>query len=167
VCFLCFANGESYVPPGTNLIKRRYGLDRKDIRKIPHMKPLASIYSPGQCNSLYQLHCSTTFTFSIAAILRHGSKDAISTYITSVQDQSQREHEKRRKNALADGSNTYRIRSPAQLFLHDSKSSNPLRFHAIVAVPFLSHCSMIPEYGFHCKGCSNSNRLPLYWRGTC
>ncbi|KEY73448.1 hypothetical protein S7711_11089 [Stachybotrys chartarum IBT 7711] len=49
---------------------------------------------------------------------------------------------------------------------HDGHSGNPFRFVAIVRVPWLDRTASQGEveWGFHCLGCTKSNRLPLHFR---
>jgi hypothetical protein len=164
VCFLCLSEKPSYLPIGADLIKWRYGLDRRKIQILPHMKTLPGIYSPGERKFSRSI---TLFDFDSIlriAIEHHGSLDAVKGYIADIRNQMREEYASRRESALRAGSDLSRVRSPACLFPCDRKSSNPVRFVAVVTAPCLSKGSAKAEAGFYCKGCRNSNDLPRHWR---
>lgn len=166
ICFLCFSEKEEYFPLGAALIQRRYGLKKSQMEKVPHLKSLPGTYSSwgtklSKSTLLYDYR-----SIIQAAILHHGSRDAVLQYTTNVLKRLEMNAKTRREKVPREGSDPSPARMPAGLFPYDRKSSNPRRFVAVISLPCLVSAagSMTEELGFHCNGCSNSNERPFHWR---
>lgn len=164
VCFLCLSEADQYCPLGVDLIKRRYGLGPKAIQSLPRMRCVPGVYSPngGKIPRASAL-CDARSALQ-AAVTYHGSNDDVNTYIENSQAASMALHHRKTQEAAESSSRSSRLRKPATIFPFDRKSSNPLRFVAVIELPVISKTSKAVYWGFYCKACRNATRWPRHWR---
>nr|POE53538.1 hypothetical protein CFP56_28760 [Quercus suber] len=162
VCFLCLSEDESYLPLGLDTARRRYGLRREQIEKLPCMTIVLGTYSPGESTLSKPYVLYDYDSIVSAAALHHGSLEAANRHMSDSQAQMDEEHRLKCQSAIDQGLRAPRL--PPKLFPHDGRSRNPRRFATVVPTPYLDRRSMRLETGFHCAACKSNTRRPLHWR---
>lgn len=163
VCFLCFSQDKRYLPLRPGQACRKFGLERGIIQTLPCMRVIPGIYSPNEkkANETTLVDYESAFD---AGIARHGSSGAVDEFVAAVAAKKLQAHRMRVLQAQQSGSSR-RTRMPPVADPFDMKSANPLRFVAIVRVPWLNRTSQDGvEWGFYCVGCGRSSDFPLHWR---
>jgi hypothetical protein len=137
VCFLCLSVDKQYLPLRYSHAIRKFGLNRPILRTLPRMRSIPGTYSPNQKKVRTHLALVDSDCARRAGITLHGSVSAMEQYVSSMAAQD----------------------------AFDGKSGNPLRFMAIVRIPWLNKSSQELEWGFHCTGCQKSHySRPLHFR---
>lgn len=157
VCFLCLSENRVYLPVTPRKACREFGLSNDMVKTLPWMRVVPGIYSPNEKKAAK----STLVDYESCldtAIALHGSLTAMRKYVSDM--------EARKLPGLWTGglearSDTVRPLRAAPI---DGRSGNPLRFVAIVRMPWLNKESRQLEWGFHCVGCEKLSRPPLHYR---
>jgi hypothetical protein len=76
VCFLCLSNAEQYCPIGSDLMKRKYGLDNNTIQALPQMRCV-----PGVIHRISRVTCSLLSSFAIG---RNSPVGALKTIVSDL-----------------------------------------------------------------------------------
>lgn len=157
VCFLCLPENRLYLPVTSRKACREFGLSSDMVKTLPWMRAVPGIYSPSEkrafeCILVDYKSCLDT------AVALHGSLTAMRKYVSDTEARKLQEHRGAGQQAGSD-----RVR-PLQAVPIDRRSGNPLRFVAIVHMPWLNKGSRQLEWGFHCVGCEKSSRPPLHYR---
>ncbi|EHK41176.1 uncharacterized protein TrAtP1_004603 [Trichoderma atroviride] len=156
VCFLCLSKDKLYLPLTRRRVSRIFGLEPQMLAKIPHMRVMPGIYSPNERKAEQSVLVDYESALC-AGVTFHGSLDAMEKYVFHKEDQKV-------TAALKSGAIACRIPPPYLTDPYDGQSGNPLRFVAIVRVPWLNRALQEVEWGFHCIGCEKSSRPPLHYR---
>ncbi|KID86156.1 F-box domain-containing protein [Metarhizium guizhouense ARSEF 977] len=163
VCFVCFTQDKRYLPLRPNEACRRFGLKRAIIQTLPCMRVIPGIYSPNEKKATKTTLVDYESAFD-AGIARHGSLGAMDEFVAGVAAKKLQAYGRRVIQAQQSGSSR-RTRMPPLVDPFDASSGNPLRFVAIVRVPWLNRTSQDGvEWGFYCVGCARSIDFPLHWR---
>ena len=167
VCFLCLSEDKEFLPLKYSDAIRKFGVDRQIIGTLPHMRSIPGTYSPNEKICRAQLSLVDSGSARRAGIALHGSFSAVEQHVSDVAARKLQQYNKRAARATADGTGatSYRPRRARDKDLFDGQSGNPLRFMAIVRMPWLNRVSQKPEWGFHCIGCENCHySRPLHFR---
>ncbi|KAM3551760.1 hypothetical protein MY1884_007562 [Beauveria asiatica] len=139
VCFLCFSENERYLPLSFRRASRKFALINAVLDGLPNMRAVPGIYSPNENKFATRMALVDYEAARRAGIALYGSLTAM-------------------KRRVRDSGNE----SKADPF--DGKSGNPLRFAAIVQLPWLNRTTEIMDPGFHCLGCQRPRERPLHYR---
>ncbi len=130
------------------------------------MRSIKGTYSPGKKQIRQRLLLVDSESARRAGVALYGSSEAMDQYVSDVLAQDQQKYNKRISRASVERSGT-RIRQPRQPRVKDplDGEDNPLRFMAVVRMPWMNRDSPILESGFHCSGCRKSLRSrQRHWR---
>lgn len=167
VCFLCFSDNKKYLPLRYGHAIRKFGVNREVLNTLPCMRSIPGTYSPNEKKSNERLTLVDSESAYRAGIKLHGSLSSMEQYVSNTSAQKLQAFDRRTSQATAEGSGTTtrRLRRPRTEDLFDGRSGNPMRFMAIVRMPWLNRVSHKLEWGFHCIGCQNSHcSRPLHFR---
>jgi len=167
VCFLCFSEGKRYLPLRRSHAIRKFGVNRQILNTLPCMRSIPGTYSPNEKKCHERLALVDSESAYRAGITLHGSFSAMEQYVSNISAQKLQEFNRRTSQATAEGSRptARRLRPPRTEDLFDGRSGNPMRFMAIVRMPWLNKVSQELEWGFHCIGCQKFHRSrPLHYR---
>jgi hypothetical protein len=165
VCFLCLSEAKAYLPLPPKHAKWKFGLDDQAIKTLPRMRVIPGIYSPNERKIAPSVSVLVDYESALhAGCALHGSSAAMHQYVSDRNNRDRRAYFTKMAAARDSGSPTGHIRRPPLGDPFDGRSGNPLRFAAIVPVPWLSRSSHQAEWGFCCLGCKKSSRKPLHWR---
>ncbi|KAF2135474.1 uncharacterized protein K452DRAFT_293187 [Aplosporella prunicola CBS 121167] len=143
VCFLCLSEDGSYLPLRYSHAIKKFGITPQAVKTLPRMRSITGIYSPNEKKSHRRL-CLVDFETAFqAGIELHGSQEAMERCISSSAQEGA-------------GSTTHWGRRTRTKEPFDGKSSNVLRFLAIVYAPALNRVTLKLERGFYCIGCQRS-----------
>ncbi|OAA41891.1 hypothetical protein BBO_05250 [Beauveria brongniartii RCEF 3172] len=117
----------------------KFALINAVLDGVPSMRAVPGIYSPNEKKIATRMALVDYEAARQAGIALHGSLTAL-------------------KRRVRDSGNE----SKADPF--DGKSGNPLRFAAIVQLPWLNRTTEIMDPGFHCLGCQRARERPLHFR---
>ena len=129
VCFLCFTKKPRYLPLRHGHAIRKYGITSGIIETLPRMSSVSGTYSP--CSREVPERVSLVDSESVrqAGITLHGSLEAMKQYVADQR------HELKPEEII------------------DGQLGNPLRFVAVVRLPWFDQTRQELNWGFHCKGC--------------
>jgi hypothetical protein len=164
VCFLCLSQDRLYLPLSPRRATWKFGLDSRIISTLPHMRVIRGIYSPNEKKVGAPSVLVDYGSALRAGISLHGSLSAMNKYVADMEAQKLQAYNARVAAVQQSGSSRGRMRQPRTLDPFDAQSGNPLRFVAIVRVPWLRRTLQKLEWGFHCVGCEKSCRPPLHYR---
>ncbi|KAF1916784.1 hypothetical protein BDU57DRAFT_587687 [Ampelomyces quisqualis] len=167
VCFLCFSEEDKYLPLRHGHAIRKFGVNRSVLKTLPCMRSIPGTYSPNEKKSNERLTLVDSESVYRAGITIHGSISSMEQYVLDRSAQKLQDFDRRTSQAMAEGSGTItrRLRRPRTEDPFDSRSGNPMRFMAVVRMPWLNRESHKPEWGFHCIGCQKFHRSrPLHFR---
>ncbi|PVI01100.1 hypothetical protein DM02DRAFT_591635 [Periconia macrospinosa] len=151
VCFLCLSENRKYLPLLRSHADRKFGLPSQILRTLPCMKSVPGRYSPGlkKChNRLVLVDYDSAYH---EGVMLYGSASAMEKHVSNVSAQKLEEFNKRVTEEKARGSHAL-LRRPKTSDAFDRKSENPLRFMAIVRIPWLNKSSRELDWG---KGRNN------------
>jgi hypothetical protein len=160
VCFLCFTHEKAYLPLSSRAACREFGLKSGIVETLPHMLVVPGTYAPNMKKASGTILIDYQSALC-AGVLLHGSVNAMEKYVSRAKARDMEAYEKRLNASKRSGA---RVRLPYSSDSVDLNSANPFRYVAIVRVPWLDRPAREIEWGFHCSGCENSNRLPLHYR---
>lgn len=160
VCLLCFTEEKKYLPLRHSHALRKFGINRQILNTLPSMRSIPGTYSPNKKKCRERLALVDSESAYRAGIALHGSIGAMEQHVSNLNAQKLQEFNKRTSQATADGSGltTRRVRRPQTVDLFDGRIGNPIRFMAIVRMPWFNRVSQELEWGFHCRGCQKSHR---------
>lgn len=159
VCFLCLSQQRGYLPLLPTHACQKFGLDRRLIKSIPHVKALPGIYSPNEKKVTRPPTLLVDYESALeAGVELHGSVSSMNDYALQKKIQN---HNSRLWNI---GRRDRRARRSWVSDPFDGHSGNPFRFVAIAHVPWLDRKKQKPVWGFHCLGCADSCEFPLHFR---
>jgi hypothetical protein len=163
VCFLCFTEDKRYLPLSFRRAQQKYGITSRAIQQLPHKKTMPGVYSPNQKRICQRIDVVDAESACRAGEALHGSMDALERYVANDNQQRLLRYESRKSLSTLPGSRA--PRRPQIEDGHDGLSGNPLRFVAIVRVPWFDRSKQAVEWGFHCLACEKSyHGRPLNWR---
>ncbi|OTB03205.1 hypothetical protein M426DRAFT_181004 [Hypoxylon sp. CI-4A] len=163
VCFLCLSQDRLYLPLLPSHARRKFGLDRQTIEKLPRMRVIPGTYSPNEKKVTQSVLVDYESALR-AGVELHGSLSAMHKYVSDMEVQKVQAYHVKLAAAQQSGSITRHTRQPLLADPIDGRSGNPFRFAAIVRVPWLNRALHEVEWGFHCIGCEKSSRPPLHYR---
>lgn len=176
VCFRCFTQDDSYLPLSPGLACRKFGLNSQTVKTLPHMKVVPGKYTPPSHN----FNCSTRIwppgpqlidydSAVQAGISLHGSSTVMERHVSNAVAQREQAYQARLDAAAAAQAQQpeapkRRVRRPARMTprVPDAGVLNPLRFVAIVHVPWFNKSSHEAEWGFYCTQCHLESRSPKF-----
>lgn len=167
VCFLCLSDDKRNLPLLHSHAIRKFGVNRQILHTLPRMRSIPGTYSPNEKKSRKRLALVDSESARLAGITLHGSSSAMERHVSEITAGKLREFKKRGSQAAAGGSGTTlrRLRQPRTEDLFDGRSGNPMRFMAIIRMPWLNRISQELQWGFHCAGCQDSYfDRPLHFR---
>ena len=160
VCFICLSQDERCLPLRRSHAVRRFGLERKSVDKLPHMRSIPGTYSPNRKRAKGRLLLVDFDSARCAGIAIHGCTTAMEQHVASSMTEELQSYNAR--TLAGTGRRTRRLRTED---IFDAKSGNALRFMAIVRLPHLDSISQNLEYGSHCVGCRKASRSrSMHWR---
>jgi hypothetical protein len=159
-CFLCFTQKKAYLPLPPRAVCREFGLKSGTATNLTHMLVVPGTYAPNMKKANQTLLIDYQSAL-YAGVLLHGSVNAMNKHVSRTKAKDMEAYEKRLEASSRSGA---RVRRPYNSDPVDLNSANPLRYVAIVRVPWLDRPAQEIEWGFHCSGCENSSRLPLHYR---
>jgi hypothetical protein len=158
VCFLCFSEEPRYLPLSRIEAARKFGLDQNVVKALPRMKAIPGTYATGGKKVREGRYLVDMENARSAGIALHGSIPAMEQFVSQMAVKKLEEFGRRAKTGA-------RSRRPRTEDPFDRKAGNPLRFMAVVRLPWLDKTSQRLEWGFHCIGCEKQYRCrPLHWR---
>ncbi|CAI6087193.1 unnamed protein product [Clonostachys chloroleuca] len=135
LCLLCLSTHLSFLPLGRQWACRYFGLDSGTVNSLPRLLTLGGRYSP-EGGKLQNKQILVDYDAARGAgIARHGSQEEMEAYVAAARGRAGRG------------------RGPP-----DGKAGNPLRFAAVVRLPWYEETSGELEWGFHCRGCEKSEQ---------
>ncbi|CAH0019344.1 unnamed protein product [Clonostachys rhizophaga] len=135
LCLLCVSTHLSFLPLGRQWACRYFGLDSSTVNSLPRLLTLGGRYSPEK-EKLQNKQILVDYDAAReAGIARHGSREGMEAYVAAARGRAGRR------------------RGPP-----DGKAGNPLRFAAVVRLPWYDEASGELEWGFHCRGCEKSEQ---------
>ncbi|KZM18262.1 ATP binding [Ascochyta rabiei] len=148
VCFLCLTRLRQYLPLRIRAAKREFRLSKTLVQQLPLMQVVPGKYSPNE-------------KFTPVAVL----VDYESAFCAGTMQEQAIEHNLRNFDTATTRSTsiTPRIQEP-RTSPADARSGNPLRFVAVVHMPWFNTQSKELDWGLHCLGCKKSSRGPLHYR---
>ncbi|KAL9129168.1 MAG: hypothetical protein Q9217_002308 [Psora testacea] len=167
VCLVCLGEHKRYLPLRYSHAIRKFGVNHRILDTLPHMRSMAGAYSPNVRVCREQLALVDPESAYQAGIAVHKSLDAMKQYVSDIAAQKLREYHERESLAKSKGhvSTLRRLRRPQTEDSFDGGLRNPMRFMAIVRMPWLHRDSQKLEWGFHCLGCRNFlGGGPLYYK---
>ncbi|KAF2276421.1 uncharacterized protein EI97DRAFT_39340 [Westerdykella ornata] len=169
VCFLCISQNKKYLPLRRSHAIRKFGLNRQIVDTLRCMRSLPGTYSPNERRCSERIVLVDRESACRAGTTLHGSFSAMEQYVSDTSAAKLEEFNKRIQDDISQkaavGSKTPRRRRPQTEDPFDGLSGNPLRFMAIVRVPWLNKVSSEAEWGFHCIGCAQyAISRPLHFR---
>lgn len=165
VCFLCLSEAETYLPLRRSHAIRKFGLDRQILNTLPCMRSIPGTYSPNGKKCREPLVLVDFESAYRAGIMQHGSVSAMDQYVSNISSQKLQKFNKATARATIEGSTTRRPRRPQTEDVFDGRSGNPIRYMAIVRMPWLDKAAQKLEWGFHCAGCRKFHvKRPLHYR---
>ncbi|VUC37094.1 unnamed protein product [Clonostachys rosea] len=141
LCLLCLSTHLSYLPLARQWACRYFGLDNSTVNSLPRLLTLRGKYSPEERKLQNKQILVDYDAAHKAGITRHGSVEEMEAYVASARERAGRH------------------RGPP-----DGKAGNPLRFAAVVRLPWYDASSGEVEWGFHCKGCERSEQWSVLCR---
>lgn len=163
LCFLCLSQDKLYLPLLRRHASREFGLDKDTMATLPRMTVIPGTYSPNGKKASKSVLIDYESALC-AGVALHGSLCAMRKYTSDMETQKSQAYHAKVATAQQSRSTTHRIRRPRVTGPPDGRSGNPLRFVAIVRVPWLNRPSQEVEWGFYCLGCEKSSRPPLHHR---
>lgn len=166
VCFLCYSHELSYLTVTRSDVLRKFGLEAKQLRDIPHVRS-----RPGS----YSLHRALWYGKSVilfdqdsvrrAARATYGTEEALQEAVAlKAQALEDKLREKQRTYEIGGGRGK-KPRLPRTEQVEDKFFGNPFRFMAIESAPFYDKQRRVPEEGFYCLGFLDELGLDdLHWR---
>ncbi|CBX92668.1 hypothetical protein LEMA_P053740.1 [Plenodomus lingam JN3] len=163
VCFLCLTQLRQYLPLRIRNAKRDFRLDKATVERLPSMRVIPGRYSPNEklapCTVLVDYESAFC-----AGIERDGSESALQKHASDTVEQNLG-NSGTGTTATAHQSTSmmgriHDFRTPPI----DARSGNPLRFVAVVHMPWFNNQSKEVDWGFHCLGCKESGRAPFHYR---
>ena len=127
VCYLCFTDNENYGPLLRRHAMQEFGFGTQVLKTLPSMMSAPGRYSPNDLKRPKSLILIDFESTFRAGIAHHGSAYALWRYRVSF---------------------TGRARP---------KLEDPVRFMAVVRLPWLNKSVQKVESGFYCVGCRDSN----------
>lgn len=149
LCFRCFCQQKEYLPLQYSHAIRMFGLSRRDLESLPQMKSLPGTYSIKRRIRRDQLKLVDYESARNSGIKLHGSLDAMEEYVSNLSRQKA-EMLQERNSATSSGSVS---RRPPTVAPFDGQAGNPLRFMAIIKIPWLNRSSHVIEPAHYCLGC--------------
>lgn len=168
VCFLCFTQAEAYLPLRFIHATQKFGLDRSILNTLPRMRSIPGKYAnnPKKCRE--RLTLVDPESARRAGIALHGSVAAMEDHAWDIAGQKMLRYEVRLAQLSAGLSGSSTTRRPRIEGPFDRESDNPLRFMAIVHMPWLNRTTQDIELGSFCVGCEGSynahRNKPMYFR---
>ena len=163
VCFLCLSRERNYLPLLRSHARLMFGLGRQTVEPLPHMRILPGVYSPNEKKAAPSVLIDYESALR-AGIALHGSLSDMQHFVERMRAQKDQERTKRLLAARVTGSRQLPRRSWTQAGSFDGHAGNPLRFVAIVRVPWLNTTLQEEDWGSHCNGCQKSSHPPLHYR---
>lgn len=150
---------------------RRFGVHHQVLGTLPHMRSVPGSYGTYSLNGKkVRNRVALVDRESVyhAGIALHGSLNAMEQYVANKADHELQKYNKRLSRAAAAEGLGLTAPCPRRLGtgdVFDGLAGNPMRFLAIVRMPWFNKASQKPEWGFHCIGCRKCHRSrPLHWR---
>jgi hypothetical protein len=153
VCFPCLDSREQYLPMTPETAKYMCGLDQRTVDALPRMRTVAGVYS-----SIPEVVPGGMELIDVETARRAGRKLHGGQY---EMDELVGE-----RQWMWPGPRGVKYRETLKLHLegypvdHAWDLGNPLRFVAVVRVPWLRTLHEA-DWGFHCVGCKGKDRWPL------
>ena len=164
VCRHCFTSSKVYCPMRTEHAKDNFGLNNKAVASLPYMRARRGEYGPGRWMNVYAptLICQPSqkppllVDFAMArraGIALHGSESAMEEYVSEKKARKLHAFDEK-KAAIESKGGKSRTRRPGSGERVDDGYRNPLRYVAIVRVPWLNPETREAEWGRVCSGCT-------------
>ncbi|KAL6247287.1 hypothetical protein RBB50_005633 [Rhinocladiella similis] len=158
VCFCCLSglsDNMRYLPLLHSHAIEKFGLSSQILHTLPSMRSIPGIYSPMERTSRGRFNLVDSESACLASIALHGSSSAMEQYVSQKLDQELQDSSKRASQATDEESEltTPRLHRSLTRYYFDEKFGNPLRFMAIVRMPWLNKGSWELEWGVYCAGC--------------
>lgn len=166
VCFCCFTEARIYMPLPRDVACLEFGLDRQIVDTLPRMRVIPGTYAPSNRKARRGILVDYASARN-AGIAFHESVNAMNEYVRRLKQERNKAHEEMLATwtkAFENGLATAAERPGSNLPGFDGHTANPLRYVAIVRLPWLDKPAQEIEWGFHCLGCERSTRLPLHYR---
>lgn len=157
VCFLCLSQDRLYLPVTPQEACREFGLTSGIVHTLPWMRVVPGVYSPNEKKAAKSILVDYQSCVD-AGVALHGSLSTMRKYVSDMEARKLQERHRRHRQA---GSSRSQPRAAGPV---DGRSGNPLRFVAIIRMPWLNRESQQLEWGFHCVGCEKLSRPPLHYR---
>jgi hypothetical protein len=164
VCFLCLSEDDTYLPLPRGRAIRKFGINCRILETLPCLTSLPGEYSTKKFERLMQVTLVDRESAHRAGVVLHGSSEAMERHVSNALGQ---EFQKLDKKTSAEGyrPSFHRFRQHMTEGIYDGRSENPVRYMAIVRIPWVKKISQELEWGFHCIGCQNlSHSRPLHFR---
>lgn len=149
VCYFCFTGHPNYLPLRYKRAIEMFGLDRKILLGLPQIRSIPGVWTHLGKRERGRIWLVDPVSASSAGIKQHGGRAAMEDYVAQRWAVKMQEYEDR---------------APARQHRHrpnpdgpwDGKSNNPLRFMAVIRLPWLNKALQDVEFGRYCKGCRNN-----------
>lgn len=159
ICFLCLSRNIKYTPLRPSQAEAKFGLNAKVLRNLPRMKAVPGKYSPKQKNIQEPLVLVDMESAKQEGILLHGSASVMRQHVYNTYNQMWQEKLKLDKSCIEEETQMLRfhhLRAQLKEYRFDGTPANPLRFLAIIRIPWFNRVSQELEWGFHCIACQDS-----------
>ena len=161
VCFLCLSEEKSLLPLRFSHAKREYGLNHAIVKTLPRMRSIPGLYSPKGKKVRDRITLVDRESARQAGITLHGTATAMDRYVF----EEQRKLGRRANWDMWDWHNVRVGPAVFRLRIRNPRIGDPVRFMAVVRMPWMNKASQGLEMGFHCKACEKSIRhLLFHWR---
>jgi hypothetical protein len=152
VCFPCLDSREAYLPMTPETAAHVFGLDEATVDALPRMRTLPGVYSSIPEEVPGGMELVDAETARAAGRRLHGGQDGMDQFVEERLSAGPAPRGFKYREVL-----TPNLEGPVD---HAWDLRNPLRFVAVVRVPWLRTLQE-PDWGFHCVGCRDKNRWPL------
>ncbi|CAI6340509.1 unnamed protein product [Periconia digitata] len=188
VCLSCFTKAKKYLPLRHTDALRVFGLTHEALRSSARMmRSVAGTYTTNRYKRNERFLLVDAESGRAAGIQLHGSAEAMEQHVADVQARKQQAYEERlaaakkaasvpvtrrlrrpRAEEDVEAPEEYaesRVRAPRAEERYDHEETEPLRYMAVVRMPWLDRRSERVEKGFYCAACRNGyNGTKNWWR---